>query len=190
MNMHSYVLAKPNKCIGCKACEVACAVAHLEVGVSAAGTMNTPFQPRLSVIRTHQVTMPIQCRHCNDAPCANACPVKVITEQEGHIVIHTENCIGCKTCMLACPFGAIDMVMNLEQGEVILQAGIKKEKLVAHKCDLCAARPNSPACVEVCPADALMLVKPDVMRSTLKKKRIASATNIAKAKRNGLVEAL
>ena len=116
MTKSAFVLADPTKCIGCQSCEIACAVAHLGTSVTTAGEMKIPFQPRLRVVRTSRVTMPIQCRHCEDAPCANACPVGAIVRQDGVVLVKQERCIGCKTCVLACPFGAMDMVPALENG--------------------------------------------------------------------------
>ncbi|MFT5873424.1 MAG: electron transport protein HydN [Clostridium sp.] len=185
--MNTFVVANPNKCIGCKACEIACAVAHLDSSVSTAGVIDAPFLPRINLIRAERVTMPIQCRQCDDAPCANACPVAAIVHQDNRIVVKPELCIGCKTCMLACPFGAMDMVPQFQNGEEQVQMNLSvinkegkqsKEVMVAHKCDLCVGRPGGPACVEVCPGDAFIIVKPEVIRDSIKNKRRASALGI------------
>ena len=185
--MNTFVVANPNKCIGCKACEIACAVAHLGTSVATAGFMDIPFTPRINLIRAEKVTMPIQCRQCDDAPCANACPVAAIVNQDNKIVVKPELCIGCKTCMVACPFGAIDVVSQCENSKKKMQLGLNmideeekqsKEVMVAHKCDLCVGRPGGPACVEVCPADAFTIVKPKVINDNIKNKRLSSALNI------------
>ena len=80
--LNSFVVADPGKCIGCKVCEVACAVVHSDVPVTTAGTMVTPIIPKLYVVKTATVTMPIQCRHCEDAPCGNACPCPIHEDEE------------------------------------------------------------------------------------------------------------
>ncbi len=190
-NINTFVVANPHKCIGCKACEIACAVAHLDTSVATAGAMEVPFLPRLSLVRTPRVTMPIQCRQCDDAPCANVCPVDAISHQENKIIIDTERCVGCKTCMLACPLGAMDMAPELENGQPVYQEGLPldadsqsaKEKIVAHKCDLCAGRESGPACAEVCPAAAFIVVKPADMKQSIKSRRAASAAEVAGIKK-------
>lgn len=186
--MNTFVVANPHKCIGCRACEIACAVAHLDTTVSTAGAMGTPFLPRLSLVKTPLVTMPIQCRQCDDAPCANVCPVQAITHRNDKILLNAELCIGCKTCIIACPFGAVDMVPACKNGQSILQEGLAiynadglehKEKIIAHKCDLCFSSPNGPACVEVCPASAFVIIDSTQIKSHVTTMRIASALEIA-----------
>ena len=185
--MNTFVVANRRKCIGCKACEIACAVAHLDISVATAGAVQAPFLPRLSLVRTPQVTMPIQCRQCDDAPCANVCPVDAITHQGNKIIINTDVCIGCKTCMIACPLGAMDMVPDCEAGipvyqeHVIAQADeniVEKERIIAHKCDLCAERKGGPACVEICPASAFVVVEPALMKKTLQNRRSSAVAEI------------
>jgi len=189
--MNTFVVANPNKCIGCRSCEIACAVAHLGTSVATAGAVSAPFQPRLALVKTPMVTMPIQCRQCEDAPCANVCPVKAISHQGDRIIVDTEICIGCKTCMLACPLGAMDMVEEYTDGEKVYQDGLKvslgeegteKEKVVAHKCDLCKDRPGGPACLEVCVAKAFVLVQPQSMDTSIKQRRAASVLEIARSR--------
>jgi electron transport protein HydN len=161
MDLNTYVVANPHKCISCKACEVSCAVAHLGTSVVVANMMDTPFLPRLNLVQTPLVAAPIQCHHCENAACAIVCPVGAITRQDNAVIVNTDKCIGCKSCLIACPFGAVELVPENEQ----------KEKLVAHKCDFCAGRKEGPACVETCPASAFVVVKPDELRESVKSKR-------------------
>ncbi len=121
IQLNSFVLANPKKCIGCKVCEVACAVAHRSEELKTVGNMDVPIMPRLYLVRIADVTMPIQCRHCEDAPCANICPVSAITQIDNKIIINEEKCIGCKSCMIACPFGAIELAAAYKEGRPILQ---------------------------------------------------------------------
>lgn len=167
--LNSFVVADPSKCIGCKACEVACAVVHCDKPVTTAGTMDTPVIPRLYLVKTAEVTMPIQCRHCEDAPCANVCPVGAISQEGEAIIVNEEVCVGCKTCLMACPFGAIDLVPQYKDGEGVVQRVLKaktedglsdKAQVIANKCDLCSKRIEGPACVEVCPQKALEVIAP------------------------------
>ena len=108
----SFVVADPSKCTGCRACEVACFTSHNannNVGCTV-GTINIPVIPRLYLVKDDAVCMPIQCRHCEDAPCLNTCPVKAISRIDNSVIVDEVKCIGCKTCLLACPFGAIDSI--------------------------------------------------------------------------------
>ena len=192
--MNTFILGNPGKCIGCKACEIACSVAHLDTSVVKANEMNLPFISRLNLVRTSSVTMPIQCRQCEDAPCANVCSVGAIVHKDNCNVVLEEKCIGCKECMLACPFGMIDMQPKFTKGEAEFQVGLKVESLegeqkkayvVMQKCDLCKGRANGPACIEVCPADAFVIVNPDFIRKNIHDKRVSSAQEIAKRKYTG-----
>ncbi|AIQ69301.1 4Fe-4S dicluster domain-containing protein [Paenibacillus graminis] len=145
---NSLVIAEAAKCIGCKACELACfAVHNRDNGVgTAVGTVTMPVLPRLYVIRTDSFTMPVQCRQCENAPCAGACPVQAIRQQDGVIAIDAEACIGCKACALACPFGAISLYKAYSGGAELPQPLLqerrdsklqRKTRITAYKCDLC-----------------------------------------------------
>jgi Fe-S-cluster-containing dehydrogenase component len=129
----SLIFHKKN-CMGCHACEVACKQEHgLGVG------------PRLvRVIEKTSDFIPIYCRHCAKPPCKEACPVDAISRNEqGIVLIDNELCIGCKDCIEACPFGAMQFEYNHE---------------IAVKCDLCIERLVSrkrPACMSVCPTGCI-----------------------------------
>ena len=75
--MNSFLIANPDKCIGCRTCEIACVVAHSETNIfHEEGKID--FNPKLSVIKTKEVSAPIQCRHCEDAPCVKVCTYNAI----------------------------------------------------------------------------------------------------------------
>jgi electron transport protein HydN len=181
--LNSFVVADPNKCRGCKACELACAVVHADNEGKTVGTVDMPIMPRLFLVKTAQVTMPIQCRHCEDAPCANACPVDAINQVDNKILVNEEACVGCKTCMVACPVGAMDLVPKYKDGQVVTQnmlisetedGIVEKEVMLAHKCDLCVDQSNGPACIRVCPEKALELIIPKQVK---RKRNVEAATN-------------
>ncbi|WP_320171142.1 4Fe-4S dicluster domain-containing protein [Maridesulfovibrio sp.] len=167
--MNDFVLADPSRCIGCRACEIACVDAHTALDMAGAMEEGLPFSPRISVVRESGVTAPIQCRQCEDAPCASACLAGAITFDGRSVVVLTERCIGCKACLAACPFGA--MQVGMIDGFL--------EVPVAHKCDLCAGHRDTPACVSVCPADALRVFSDSKLQRFSSLKRQASAVRVA-----------
>lgn len=159
-DLNSFVIGDPNKCIGCRSCEVACAAVHRgDNSGKTVGTMDTPITPRLFFIKSKEAAMAIQCRHCEDAPCANSCPAQAIKQVDGSIVIDDKLCIGCKTCTLVCPVGAINLLPKFEPKEVT--GGIdRKLRIMAYKCDLCVEQGGTPNCVKACPKDALTIATP------------------------------
>lgn len=159
-----YVTCDATKCSGCRACELACFAEHNKetngVGKTV-GTVTVPVTPRLYVTKLNaRISAPVQCKHCEDAPCLNVCSKNAISRIDGQVIIDTSKCIGCKDCMLACPFGAIDLFEVYKDCKPVLQQDDSSVAKAASKCDLCMDNPNGPACVRVCPNDALRLVDP------------------------------
>jgi Fe-S-cluster-containing dehydrogenase component len=106
--------------------------------------------------------------HCAEAPCALACPSNAIKidAKTGVVLLNEDKCIGCMTCAMVCPFGAIVM---------------HKSNRVALKCDLCVDRQTRgliPACVEACPTRVLVYAEEDEL---LKTGRTAAAVKIINA---------
>jgi electron transport protein HydN len=173
-----FVQSDAEKCIGCRTCEIACSVAHAEAKTNTAGATPGIFMPRLFTIITPEVSAPVQCHHCEDAPCRNICQMSAISRVNGRTVVDTSKCIGCKLCLMACPFGAIEFVPQPSGTRPIyLGASSKPEEWAgrrfyrANNCDVCVHRANGPACVETCPQKALELVNP----ATEKRKRNTEA---------------
>lgn len=171
--LNSFVIANPNRCLGCYTCVVACSAAHRKSGLQAA--------PRLHITYSPRGTMPVQCRHCEDAPCAVVCPVNAIEIRDGMVSMKEQACIGCKMCALVCPFGAITMngtfppSIPKPAGQVqSLLAWLAGQKTVAIKCDLCCSSTDGPQCVKVCPTKALQLIAGDQVERLIKLKRISS----------------
>ncbi|MGC9423205.1 MULTISPECIES: 4Fe-4S dicluster domain-containing protein [Vibrio] len=174
--MKSFVVADPTKCIGCQTCMAACSDVHKKQGLQS--------HPRLTVVKHNDATAPIMCRHCEDAPCATVCPVNAIKKEEDRILLQETLCIGCTLCAVACPFGAIALdgsrpVAMANSYETFIPSTPRSSnpctsnpksfghdllawepgvKSIAVKCDLCGFRDKGPACIEVCPTGAIVLV--------------------------------
>lgn len=173
--MNYFVIANPDKCIGCRTCMIACVVAHSEENIFYKEPDTINFNPKLDVIKTNKVSAPIQCRHCEDAPCAKVCPNKAISKIDNVIKVDEKKCIGCKTCMMACPIGAIDLAtldISDENKFYFL------EKMVANKCDFCISSEEGPACVKVCPTQAFKIVKEDDIDISVKERRKLAAVKM------------
>ncbi len=138
------ILINLEHCVGCKSCELACAVEHSESKDIFAAILEKPRPvPRIYVEAGQELNFPLQCRHCADAQCVKACITGALwREEETGLIKHTpEKCVGCWMCVMACPFGAI---VQDRQEQIIL------------KCDRCPDR-EIPACVAACPTKAITL---------------------------------
>lgn len=161
--MNKFIVADAQECIGCHACELACAVAHNH-GI---WPERSAFHPRIRVIGRGNENVAVTCRHCNDAPCVSSCPVSALTFRDSEVKLDAALCIGCKECVLACPFGAIDMV-PAEPGQT---------RSLAQKCDLCEQTSSGePACVAHCPTQALSLMDVSAITRLRQTRQRASAT--------------
>jgi carbon-monoxide dehydrogenase iron sulfur subunit len=167
--MSRVITVEVEKCLACKTCEVQCAVAHSVARELLEASQESPRpQPRVAVMGVSGMAIPLQCRQCEDAPCVAVCPAGGLRKPEGGgpVSTNSEVCIGCKQCMLVCPFGVITLG---SEGHAII------------KCDLCLERleqGEQPACVAGCPTHALKLT--EVEEVTAERRR-AAATEIATA---------
>lgn len=166
--MNRFILTNTQQCIGCHACEVACVMAH-----NHNQHVLTPelFRPRIRVFKSSDKNSAATCRHCEQAPCIGSCPNGAITRVDDSVQVDQSLCIGCKSCEVNCPFGAIEVVTTeLRDGNV---------KAQALKCDLCIGREQGPACVENCPADALSVVSEESLAKIAAERRRRSAIRAA-----------
>lgn len=161
-----FVLADSEKCTGCRACELACFAGHQKERPKTVGNIVSPVIPRLYLTREDVLCMPVQCHHCEDAPCLRSCLTGAITRTDGVVTLDSRRCIGCRNCAMACPFGAVQ-VFGI--GDVTANSGACHccEKKLVYKCDLCIDA-EEPACAAACPNEALRLVDP--VRETREKR--------------------
>lgn len=162
-----FVLADPKRCVGCKACMAACLVKHfVKDDVPAA---------RLNVVRVGEYTAPIVCHHCANAPCAASCPTGALYSDGDRIGVRLHRCIGCRSCVVACPYGAVDVVDRYDLnilGELTVGA---LPRAMVIKCDRCIDRLNGPACIEACTSSAIDIVDQDDIDNLQEKRRVACA---------------
>ncbi|NPA05471.1 MAG: 4Fe-4S dicluster domain-containing protein [Crenarchaeota archaeon] len=144
------------RCIGCLACEVACAVEHSASRSMPEIVFEEPRpMPRIRVLRARGVPVPVTCQHCANAPCVASCPTGAMHYEEGGIVaVREADCIGCGMCVNACHLG--HPYLHPETGLVV-------------KCDMCIDRVRAgrqPACVEACPMGVLLFGTPvEIMKT-------------------------
>lgn len=163
----AFVIGNPDLCIGCRTCELACVLAHTDKQLGTEEIKSVPFLPRLSVVKTEDISVPVQCRQCEDAPCAEACPEKAIVHRGQAIYVLADKCVGCKNCLMACPIGAVYLTREAE-------GACQK---TAYKCDLCAEVAEGPQCIKKCPTKALSVMLPEAIETSVKAKRTSVVKN-------------
>ena len=136
-------------CYGCKTCSIACKSENqLGAGVLLRHVTDIVQDKPLAVS-----FLSMSCNHCDDPACLKNCPVQAYTKLENGIVQQNHDlCIGCKTCIEACPYGA---------------PSYDEEESKTHKCDMCAdrqARGELPACVSACPGMNLAVGEMDALK--------------------------
>jgi anaerobic carbon-monoxide dehydrogenase iron sulfur subunit len=135
------------KCTGCRQCEMVCSVFHN--GVS------NPSRSRISVIKWENVGfyLPLTCQHCEEAACMSVCPKSAISRDAklDRVMVNYDLCIGCKMCVMACPFGAM---------------GIDTKARKIMKCDYCD---GDPQCAAFCETKAIDYVDADKVNKNKKR---------------------
>ena len=131
------------KCIGCHACTTACKSEHqVPIGVNRTWVKQVE---KGEFPNTRRLFSVMRCNHCTDAPCVEICPTEALYfRNDGIVDFNKDRCIGCKSCMQACPYDALY---------------IDPENHTAAKCNYCAHRVDvglEPACVNVCPEHAII----------------------------------
>ena len=139
------VYVKEEACMGCGLCRVYCQTEHSgSKDIIKAFKRETPRPlPRIRVERNKDISFSVQCRHCDEPWCVYSCLTGAMQKDPitGVVSVDSEKCIGCWTCIIACPYGALTRDTS--------------NKIVA-KCDLCPEH-MVPVCVDNCPNEALVL---------------------------------
>ncbi len=148
--MSKVLLIKADRCTGCRQCEMVCSV--VKEGVS------NPARSRINIIKweAEGIYIPLTCKQCENAPCMAICPVSALSRVKNpdYVTVDHEICIGCRSCVSVCPFGAINF-------DTI------SRKII--KCDQCE---GDPQCVRFCEVRALEYIESD--RINRKNKRDAA----------------
>ncbi len=138
------------KCTGCRNCEMVCSVFH--------GQACNPTKSAVRIVKGAGtgLNVPVVCQQCEEPACADICPVQALSldADTGAIVVDYDLCVGCRMCIVACPFGAVTFDQDRRQ---------------AVKCDLCGG--VDPWCVRVCEPGALTYKLPPAV--SIDKKRLA-----------------
>ncbi len=132
------IYARPELCTGCRICSTVCSIVHSgEANPKVAGIMihRDPFE---------RYEWQAICRHCENPPCVDACMTGSLQKdpKTGIVYNDLERCVGCWSCVMVCPYGAIAM---------------DKINSKAFQCDLCRSTDLDPQCVSACPTNALAL---------------------------------
>jgi carbon-monoxide dehydrogenase iron sulfur subunit len=138
------------KCTGCRNCESACSVFHVQAC--------NPAKSAVRIVKWAKkgLNVPVVCQQCEAPECANICPVQAISRaaHTGAMIVDSELCVGCRMCIVACPLGAVTLDTDRRQ---------------AIKCDLCGG--VDPWCVRFCEPGALTYKLPPAV--SVDKKRLA-----------------
>ena len=149
------IFCRVEKCLGCKTCELACAIEHseskrlveaMEESVAPTRRIRVELVDDKGALTRHR-TLALQCRYCENPVCVQACISGAIRrdEETGEVRINADTCVGCWSCIMVCPFGGL-----------IRHEGVHR----VVKCDHCPDR-QTPACVEACPTHALVFTERD-----------------------------
>lgn len=150
------IFCRVDRCLSCKTCELACAVEHSsEKNLNRAIREDPLPVHRVRVLKIDSAgrgyvrlrSLALQCRQCLEPACAAACIAGGIVKDEvtGVVRFNHDRCVGCWSCTMVCPYGAIVKVGDTKK---------------AVKCDHCGER-EMPACVMACPVNALVFCEPE-----------------------------
>ncbi len=141
---HYSMVMRQNRCVDCERCKEACVKTN-HVPSYGYRTTILEMEKEVGPNVTERIFMPVLCNHCNRPPCVRVCPTKATFKDEktGIVMMDYKKCIGCKTCMAACPYNA---------------RYFKEENRAVDKCNFCidtrlSKGETETACAAACPAD-------------------------------------
>jgi carbon-monoxide dehydrogenase iron sulfur subunit len=128
-------------CLGCHLCEYYCAFANSGKESMIDALKGETIHPRIQVEDGGEIHFAVSCRHCTEPLCVKGCISGALTIEDGVIRLKEEKCVGCYTCVLSCPYGAI----------------MPGEGKAVQKCELCLNNTHgTPLCVQGCPNRAIV----------------------------------
>ena len=128
-------------CLGCHLCEYQCAFANSGETDMVKALNGVKINPRIQVEEGDGVNFAVQCRHCEEPLCVKGCISGALSVKDGVIHLDENKCVGCYTCVLMCPYGAI----------------MPGNGTAVQKCELCLNNScGEPACVKGCPNAAIV----------------------------------
>lgn len=149
--MGMMLMIHPDRCTGCRNCELACSMEH-----------EGSFRPKASRVHVYTwereaFSVPMMCQQCKDAACTTVCMPKAMARDPltGRVELDQSKCIGCKMCVQACPFGCV--AWDFASARIL-------------KCDTCD---GDPSCAEICPTHALEWIE-DTLSAQARKRTFAA----------------
>ena len=170
-------------CIDCGGCVVACkrtwdvprdeqriSISTMLEGQEAAEGFTTASAAALEAGESPgETSIPMQCYHCENAPCVSVCPTDSLVKTDGEFVdVREDLCVGCQYCLSACPFGAPQFPESDDGAARVFGTGGKMDK-----CTMCEERQDvgkGPACAEECATDAILVGQPSQIADELDKR--------------------
>ena len=170
-------------CIDCGGCVVACkrtwdvprdeqriSISTMLEGQEAAEGFTTARAAALEAGESPgETSIPMQCYHCENAPCVSVCPTDSLVKTDGEFVdVREDLCVGCQYCLSACPFGAPQFPESDDGAARVFGTGGKMDK-----CTMCEERQDvgkGPACAEECATDAILVGQPSQIADELDKR--------------------
>lgn len=128
-------------CLGCHLCEYICAFSNSGMTDMPTALKGKKIFPRIHIEGDDKISFAVSCRHCPDPICVKSCIAGALSKKDGVICVDQQKCVGCLTCVLVCPFGALS----------------PGENGIMQKCELCLQNAGGePACVQNCPNRAIV----------------------------------
>jgi len=167
------ILYDSTRCVGCQSCEYACAEANNLPEPSEsieADILRLTNENRRTVVNAFnttegEITIKHQCMHCLEPSCVSACLTQAMYKTpEGPVIWRADKCMGCRYCMISCPFDAPKFEFHSPNPKIV-------------KCDMCYQRTQQgllPACVENCPAEAILYGKRSELLREARKRIVES----------------